>query len=168
MKVLDLQCPLGHRFEGWFASADDFESQLSRKLVECPVCATTEVSRVPSAPRLNLSGATRTRDDVAQRRDAPSEAAGEGKGGAVADRSTASDRAREFEAMALRMLREVVGKAENVGDRFAEEARRIHYNEAPARSIRGVTTPEDARALVDEGIEVMAVPGACVPKESLQ
>lgn len=70
--------------------------------------------------------------------------------------------------MAMRMLREVVGKAENVGERFAEEARRIHYNEAPARSIRGVTTPEDARALVDEGIDVMALPGACVPKESLQ
>ena len=58
MKVLDLQCPHGHRFEGWFASADEFEAQLSRKLVECPVCGTTEVNRLPSAPRLNLSGAT--------------------------------------------------------------------------------------------------------------
>jgi hypothetical protein len=60
MKVLDLQCPHGHRFEGWFASAEEFESQLSRKLVECPVCSATEVSRLPSAPRLNLSGATAT------------------------------------------------------------------------------------------------------------
>src|SRR5260370_911076 len=58
MKVLDLQCPHGHRFEGWFASADDFESQQSRKLVECPICGANEVSRLPSAPRLNLSGAT--------------------------------------------------------------------------------------------------------------
>lgn len=113
---------------------------------------------MPSAPRLNLSGATRARQD-----DAP--AAREGKGSAA---PAAPEHAREFEAMALRMLREVVGKAENVGDRFAEEARRIHYNEAPARSIRGVTTPEDARALVDEGIDVMALPSACVPKESLQ
>ena len=169
MKVLDLQCPLGHRFEGWFASADDFESQLSRKLIECPICSATEVSRMPSAPRLNLSGATRTRQGEAQPDDVQRAQAdeGSGKSGGVGG-APAGQHAREFEAMALRMLREVVGKAENVGDRFAEEARRIHYNEAPARSIRGVTTPEDARALVDEGIEVMALPGVCVPKESLQ
>ncbi|MGG1944373.1 DUF1178 family protein [Trinickia sp. NRRL B-1857] len=160
MKVLDLQCPHGHRFEGWFASDDDFESQLSRKLIECPICAATEVSRMPSAPRLNLSGATRARHDEGQNTSV--------QGGAAVDRPAGADRAREFEAMAMKMLREVVGKAENVGDRFAEEARRIHYNEAPARSIRGVTTPEDARALVDEGIDVMALPSACVPKESLQ
>ena len=116
---------------------------------------------MPSAPRLNLSGATRPRQN-----DAP--AAREGKGSAAPAAPAAPEHARELEAMALRMLREVVGKAENVGDRFAEEARRIHYNEAPARSIRGVTTPEDARALVDEGIDVMALPSACVPKESLQ
>jgi hypothetical protein len=127
MKVLDLQCPHGHRFEGWFASAEDFESQLSRKLVECPICGATEVSRLPSAPRLNLSG-----------------------------------------ARVMRALREVLEKTENVGDRFAEEARRIHYNEAPARSIRGVTTPEDAKALVEEGIEVMSLPIPAALKEPLQ
>ena len=123
---------------------------------------------MPSAPRLNLSGATRAREAVAQPRDMQAAPTGGANSGEAAERAAGSDRAREFEAMALRMLREVVGKAENVGDRFAEEARRIHYNEAPARSIRGMTTPEDARALVDEGIDVMAVPSACVPKESLQ
>ncbi len=124
---------------------------------------------MPSAPRLNLSGATRTRQGDAQAHDKEGAVEGEGKGGgSAAERTAGAERAREFEAMAMRMLREVVGNAENVGDRFAEEARRIHYNEAPARSIRGVTTPEDARALVDEGIDVMAVPSACVPKESLQ
>ena len=159
MKVLDLQCSHGHRFEGWFASADDFESQLSRKLVECPMCAATEVSRIPSAPRLNLSGATAAQDDAARRvpRDE-----GEARGGAV------QQRVREIEAQAMRALREVLGKTENVGERFAEEARRIHYNEAPARNIRGVATPEDARSLVEEGIEVLPVPGAWVPKETLQ
>ena len=142
MKVLDLQCPHGHRFEGWFASADDFESQLSRKLVECPMCAATEVSRVPSAPRLNLSGAS----DVQQ----------------------AAAGLQDLQAHAMRALREVLAKTENVGERFAEEARRIHYQEAPARSIRGVTTPEDAKALIDEGIEVvpLSIPNAL--KESLQ
>lgn len=121
---------------------------------------------MPSAPRLNLSGATKAGRDSEQPRE--SQRTGEGNAQPAPADSSATERAKEFEAMALRMLREVVGKAENVGDRFAEEARRMHYNEAPARSIRGVTTPEDARALVEEGIEVMALPGVCVPKESLQ
>ena len=159
MKVLDLQCPHGHRFEGWFASVDDFESQLSRKLVECPICAATEVSRLPSAPRLNLSGATSAPNDAARRASA---AQGQASGAAVPERM------REMEAQAMRALREVIGKTENVGERFAEEARRIHYNEAPARSIRGVATPEDARSLVEEGIDVLPLPGAWVPKETLQ
>ncbi|ABN82295.1 hypothetical protein BH02_3275 [Burkholderia pseudomallei] len=140
MKVLDLQCPHGHRFEGWFASADEFEAQLSRKLVECPVCGATEVSRMPSAPRLNLLGATQ-----AQPADP-----------------------RALQAQAMRALRDVLAKTENVGERFAEEARRIHYNEAPARSIRGVTTPEDARALAEEGIDVMPLPVPAALKEPLQ
>jgi hypothetical protein len=140
MKVLDLQCPHGHRFEGWFASADEFEAQLSRKLVECPVCGATEVSRMPSAPRLNLSGASRP---------APADP-------------------RALQAQVMRALREVLDKTENVGERFAEEARRIHYNEAPVRSIRGVTTPEDAQALVEEGIDVMPLPVPAALKEPLQ
>jgi hypothetical protein len=131
MKVLDLQCPHDHRFEGWFASADDFE---------CPICGATEVSRLPSAPRLNLSGAG----------------------------ATQSARVDQQQARVMRALREVLEKTENVGDRFAEEARRIHYNEAPARGIRGVTTPEDAKALVEEGIDVMPLPLPAVLKEPLQ
>ncbi|WP_186136446.1 DUF1178 family protein [Burkholderia gladioli] len=142
MKVLDLQCTHGHRFEGWFASSDDFESQLSRKLAECPVCGATEISRMPSAPRLNLSGATK-------------------------EKAPATD-PRQMQAQLMRALREVLDKTENVGERFAEEARRIHYNEAPARNIRGVTSAEDARALVEEGIDVMPLPVPAALKEPLQ
>jgi len=141
MKVLDLQCPDGHRFEGWFASAEEFESQLSRKLVECPVCGTTEVNRLPSAPRLNLSGAGET---------------------------PAPQRTAQWQAHVMRAIREVLEKTENVGDRFVEEARRIHYNEAPARSIRGVASVEDAQALVEEGIDVMPLPVPAALKEPLQ
>jgi hypothetical protein len=144
MKVLDLQCPDGHRFEGWFASADDFESQQSRKLVECPMCGAKEVSRLPSAPRLNLSGATEASSRPAQ------------------------DEASQWQAAAMRALREVLEKTENVGDRFAEEARRIHYKEAPSRNIRGVTSAEDAQALVEEGIDVMPLPVPAALKGSLQ
>ncbi|WP_322059650.1 DUF1178 family protein [Paraburkholderia sp. J63] len=152
MKVLDLQCPDGHRFEGWFASADDFESQLSRKLVECPMCSATNVSRVPSAPRLNLSGASA----------APSAA------GQASQAGQAAHVAAQWQAHAMRVMREVLEKTENVGDRFAEEARRIHYNEAPARNIRGVASAEDAQALVEEGIDVMPLPVPAALKDPLQ
>src|SRR5579875_2873492 len=125
MKVLDLKCSHEHRFEGWFASTEEFESQLVRKLVACPVCSTTDVSRMPSAPRLNLSSA---RGEAAVKAEAPK----------------ASPDSAPMQARALQFMRELIEKTENVGERFAEEARRIHYNEAPARNIRGVTTPEDA------------------------
>ncbi|HTR05679.1 MAG TPA: DUF1178 family protein [Paraburkholderia sp.] len=144
MKVLDLQCPDGHRFEGWFASVDDFESQLSRKLVECPMCGATSVSRLPSAPRLNLSGASET------------------------PHASPREQATQWQAHAMRVMREVLEKTENVGDRFAEEARRIHYNEAPSRSIRGVASAEDAQALVEEGIDVMPLPVPAALKGPLQ
>jgi hypothetical protein len=150
MKVLDLKCSHEHRFEGWFASADEFESQLARNLVACPVCSTTEVSRMPSAPRLNLSSVR-----------------GADAGSPAAPAAAAPD-ANAIQARALQFLREVLEKTENVGDRFAEEARRIHYNEAPARSIRGVTTPEDAHALIEEGIDVMPLPVPAALKEPLQ
>ncbi|WP_244846696.1 DUF1178 family protein [Caballeronia sp. SL2Y3] len=149
MKVLDLKCSHEHRFEGWFASTEEFESQLGRKLVACPVCSTTDVSRMPSAPRLNLSSA---RGEAEVQPQAPK----------------ASPDAAAMQARALQFMRELIEKTENVGERFAEEARRIHYNEAPARNIRGVTTPEDAHALLEEGIEVMPLPVPAALKEPLQ
>lgn len=141
MKVLDLQCPDGHRFEGWFASADEYESQLSRQLVACPVCGATDVNRLPSAPRLNLSGAG----------EAPAQ----------------PDPAQQ-QALVMRAIRELLEKTENVGERFAEEARRIHYKEAPARNIRGVASAEDVGALVEEGIDVMPLPVPAALKGPLQ
>ncbi|SAK78949.1 hypothetical protein AWB80_04831 [Caballeronia pedi] len=149
MKVLDLKCSHEHRFEGWFASTEEFESQLSRKLVACPVCSATEVSRMPSAPRLNLSSAR-------------------GEAAPQAAQAEVAPEAAALQARALQFMRELIGKTENVGERFAEEARRIHYNEAPARNIRGVTTPEDAHALLEEGIDVMPLPVPDALKEPLQ
>jgi hypothetical protein len=149
MKVLDLKCSHEHRFEGWFASTEEFESQLSRKLVACPVCSSTEVSRMPSAPRLNLSS---TRGETAPQ----------------APQAQAAPEAAALQARALHFMRELIAKTENVGERFAEEARRIHYNEAPARSIRGVTTPEETHALLEEGIDVMPLPVPDALKEPLQ
>ncbi len=153
MKVLDLKCLHEHRFEGWFASVEEFESQLSRKLVACPVCSATDVSRMPSAPRLNL---TSSRGDVQVQ-----------QAKAATEEQPQPD-AQALQARVLQFMRELIEKTENVGENFAEEARRIHYNEAPARSIRGVTTPEDAHTLLEEGIEVMPLPVPAALKEPLQ
>ncbi|CAM3095008.1 DUF1178 family protein [Cupriavidus taiwanensis] len=133
MKVLDLRCAHDHRFEGWFASEEEAQSQISRDLVQCPVCGDHAVTRLPSAPRLNLSGAT-TREGKtrpAQPAAAPV----------------------TLQALYMKAVKQVLAQTEDVGDRFAEEARRMHYDEAPERGIRGSASPEEVQALAEEGIE---------------
>ncbi|WP_423193078.1 DUF1178 family protein [Cupriavidus sp. H18C2] len=148
MKVLDLRCAQDHRFEGWFASAEDAQSQMSRNLVQCPVCGDHAVSRLPSAPRLNLSGATA--------RPAPMQARAE-PGNAEAQQLM-----QALQARYLKAVRQVLAQTEDVGERFVEEARRMHYEEAPERGIRGSATPEDVQALAEEGIDTfpLIVPDA--------
>lgn len=135
MKVLNLRCALDHRFEGWFASDDDFRTQGERGLVACPLCDDKTISRLPSAPRLNMS---RQRDE----------------GTPLPAAEIAQARAQ---GQWLRAVREMIRTTEDVGDRFPEEARRIHYGEAQERGIRGQATPADAHALREEGIEVVSV-----------
>lgn len=142
MKVLDLRCAHDHRFEGWFASEEEAQSQISRDLVQCPVCGDHAVTRLPSAPRLNLSGAT-TREGKtrpAQPAAAPV----------------------TLQALYMKAVKQVLAQTEDVGDRFAEEARRMHYDEAPERGIRGSASPEEVQALAEEGIETfpLVVPDA--------
>ncbi|WP_418119958.1 DUF1178 family protein [Variovorax sp. 350MFTsu5.1] len=153
MKVLDLRCTHGHGFEGWFASSEDFETQLASGLVECPVCGDTAIVKLLSAPRLNLGNAR-----------APKEAA------AVAPVAAASNAPADPspEARWMRAVREVLAKTEDVGERFADEARKMHYGETPERGIRGQATPEQTEALLDEGIPVMALPIPAALKETLQ
>ncbi len=150
MKVLDLQCLQGHTFEGWFGSEDDFQSQLGRGLVQCPVCGAGEVSKKLSAPRLNL-GATPPREVPAQAEPATQGTAPRDAAGAVALPAP-------MQRALLEAMRKVVEITEDVGTGFAEEARRIHYGEVPERGIRGQATPEQAAALREEGIEVMSLP----------
>lgn len=144
MKVLNLQCRHAHGFEGWFASEEDFQSQLQRGLVECPVCGDTVVHKLPSAPRLNLSGA----------REAPAQAVAPAEGTVAAGVPASA----ELQALWMQAVQHVLKHTEDVGERFAEEARRIHYGEADARGIRGQATREDTLALIEEGVEVMALP----------
>jgi len=138
LKVFDLQCDRGHVFEGWFGSHDDYDAQRARGLVACPVCDSHEIVKRLSAPHLNVAHL-----------HAPQPAAA---GGPLATATAV------LQAQIMRQVREMLRKAENVGPRFAEEARRIHEGEADDRPIRGVATPEERAALADDGIEVMAVP----------
>jgi hypothetical protein len=137
MKVLNLRCNNGHGFEGWFASDDAYMDQNERGLVECPLCADRRVSRLPSAPRLNLSG---------PRQDAAPE---------VADQVVSGV---SMQAQWLKAVRHLIDNTEDVGERFATEARRIHYGEIEARGIRGQASADDRQALREEGIEVMSMP----------
>jgi hypothetical protein len=147
MKVLDLRCAAGHGFEGWFASEDDYDSQRERGLLDCPVCGNADVARLPSAPRLNLSGAREPASAPATAAaDAPARSADTALHGGGAVR-------RFVEAVA-----ELLNSTEDVGTRFAEEARRIHYGESQAKGIRGQATVEEREALADEGIEVFTLP----------
>jgi hypothetical protein len=138
MKVLDLRCGNGHGFEGWFASDDDFQDQNGRGLIECPLCGDRVVARLPSAPRLNLSGA----------REAPP----------AAPTETAAAGLPDMQALWLQAVQHVLRHTEDVGERFPEEARRIHYGEIAHRGIRGRASAEEREALAEEGIEVLPLP----------
>lgn len=154
MKVFDLACERGHGFEGWFASDDDHRSQLERGLLTCPLCGSAQVSRRPSAPRLNLQTA---RGDVvrAQGPESPP-VPHEGPGSSVAPQ--VAERLQALQVAYVEAVRQVLAHTEDVGSEFAQEARRIHYGEAPSRGIRGQTSSEDLEALRDEGVEVLSLP----------
>lgn len=149
MKVFNLRCALGHGFEGWFASDDDHRSQVERGLLSCPLCGDQQVTRLPSAPRLNLSGVGR---DLA---------ADSGTDPVPAPASDVADPAQQLQALWLQTVQHVLANTEDVGERFPEEARRMHHGEIEARGIRGQATAEQREELRDEGIEVHALP---VPK----
>ena len=142
MIVFDLLCGNGHRFEGWFGSAEDFASQRDRSLLCCPSCGSGEVSRVPSATRANL-GAPQPKA-AAQPTKMPEM---EGK-----------DPFAIAQMLYSRMLDDLLTKSEDVGKAFPAEARKIFYNESPARAIRGQATSEEHEELVDEGIPVARLP----------
>lgn len=148
MKVLDLQCGGLHVFEGWFASEDDFTSQLARGLVSCPMCADTRVSKKLSAPRLNL-GHGRAPDAPAQD-------------------VLATNPETEVQLAWMALARRVLANTDDVGTRFAEEARRIHYGETPQRGIRGKASAAETESLLDEGIAVMQLPLPDALKGQLQ
>lgn len=140
-----LLCDSGHGFEAWFGGNDDFDDQARRGLVECPVCASTAVAKALMAPALAPGVKGRGEN---------------GEGASAAPPAAPPDpHAVAREAM-RRLAARVRETTVDVGNRFPEEARRIHYGEAEERGIRGRATPSEARALVEEGIGIAPVPVA--------
>ena len=168
MKVLDLKCAHQHVFEGWFASEDDFQSQLTRDLVQCPLCGDAAISKQLSAPRLNLGAAPRPSPALASAPAAADAGASGGAkpasgqlvpaGAAPAPSAQALQDLQAVQADWLKMARHVMANTEDVGSHFAEVARQMHYGETEERSIRGQTSREEAVALLEEGISVMPLP----------
>jgi hypothetical protein len=139
MIVFNLTCSNDHRFEGWFASAADFERQQHATLLNCPLCGSTEVNKGLHAPYVN----TGTAAVPAQRpRDVQDTAA----------------QYINIGAEVTKFIEHLIANTEDVGNEFAEEARKIHYQEAPERKIRGNASSEEVEELREEGIEVVAVP----------
>jgi hypothetical protein len=131
MIVFDLQCgPRGHVFEAWFASSGDYETQLGRGLVSCPLCGSTELRKAVMAPRV----------------------------GTGSDAKTGESEAKALLAALAAVQKKLLQGSEHVGDRFADEARAIHLGEAEPRSIHGRATREDRLSLADEGIAILPLP----------
>ncbi|CZT36211.1 DUF1178 family protein [Rhizobium sp. 9140] len=130
-----LTCDKGHGFEGWFGSSADFEAQSESGLVTCPVCGTASVSRALMAPALSTG----------RRKEK--------------QRGLMMDQAQQAAISKIReMVSNIRANAEDVGEKFPEEARKIHYGEADARGLIGRATVEEARALIEEGIDVAPLP----------
>lgn len=139
MIVFDLGCANHHRFEGWFASGEDYERQVGDRLVVCPLCGNADIERVPHASHIRTAG-----KEVPPHADSAS--------------VTPPQYANVGSDVLTKVIEHIVSNTEDVGAAFPEEARKIHYRETPERRIRGTASRAEVDALRDEGIEVVALP----------
>ena len=168
MKVLDLLCSSDHGFEGWFGSEDDFQSQQARGLVQCPLCGSAQIRKALSAPRLNLRSANVAPEPHRQESAAMGGVSQPDARPAAEGSLALPPTAHGMQAAWLRMARQVMAQTEDVGERFAVEARRIHQGEAEERGIRGQATVREAAELLEEGIVVLPLVLPQAAKETLQ
>ena len=146
MIVYDLECEHNHRFEGWFGSAEDFEGQRKRKVLSCPICSSAKVVRRPSAAYVNTGAVDRrARPQPAPETPAPMA-------------NAPQQYVNIAPEIVAKVIEHIVKNTEDVGNKFPEEARKIHYNEAPERQIRGHASPKEVEALREEGIDVVPLP----------
>ena len=136
----DLICDNGHEFDGWFSDSEAFEKQVKRRLVTCTHCGSEDVTKQIMAPGIPTKSNRKT--EASQKMLA----------------GTVDPRTQKLMQMMREVRKNVEENAEYVGDRFADEARKIHYEESEKRGIYGEAKPEDAKALIEEGIEVHPLP----------
>jgi hypothetical protein len=151
-----LRCERDHTFESWFQDSGAYDSQVRRKLVSCPVCSSIKIEKAIMAPRIvGKKGRARAEPAAAPTPAAPTETPS-----TPAPASTPLMMAQERELRAkLKQLRDhIVNNADNVGNSFPNEARKMHYGEIEHRPIYGEASPEEARSLIDEGVEVSPLP----------
>jgi hypothetical protein len=154
MILFALRCAADHQFEGWFRDNAAFERQNRRGLIACPDCGSNAVEKAPMAPRLGRS----TKGDAGESREPRAgEAAATPQPVAPSPENTPPSPQQLRRALQV-LRRHVEQNCENVGLRFAEEARRIHKGDAQARGIYGEATRSEAKALVDDGIEIASIP----------
>jgi hypothetical protein len=146
-----LACEQAHAFESWFPSSEAYESQVKRGFVTCPICHSAKIEKQIMAPSIGR----RDRGEAAA--PPPSLPAAEPRPGSQ-PMALLSDKEREVRAMFKALREHVMQNAEHVGEKFADEARKMHYGEAEQRSIYGQANRDEARALLEEGIEVMPLP----------
>ncbi|MGX9426713.1 MULTISPECIES: DUF1178 family protein [Bradyrhizobium] len=145
----NLRCERGHAFESWFQNSSAYDSQVRRKLVACPTCGSSKVEKAIMAPQIVGKKGRETAAPAPAEQAAPAPA-----------ESTPLMMAQERELRAkLKELRDhIVKNADNVGDRFPNEARKMHYGDIEHRPIYGEASPEEARSLIEEGVEVSPLP----------
>jgi hypothetical protein len=145
----NLRCERGHAFESWFQSSQAYETQEKRKLVNCPSCGSAKVERAIMAPQIVSK---KSRDRAAPAPAAATEAT------TPASTSLMMAQERELRAKLKELRDHIVKNADNVGERFPNEARKMHYGDIEHRPIYGEASPEEARSLIDEGVEVSPLP----------
>jgi len=153
MIVYDLSCHDGHRFEGWFGSSAEFENQRARGLLACPACGTSEVSKAPMAPAVPAKG--NRRQEVLPPETRP-----------MANTPMSPAMHKALAALA-RAQAEALKNSTWVGDRFAEETRKMHYGEREEAPIHGQASLAEARALIDEGVPIAPLPLPVAPPDKL-
>ena len=141
-----LICDQHHTFEGWFSNSGDFDAQKKRKLVSCPICNSLKVEKTLMAPQVST---TKARDKNLT--PTPDHSL-------TATNSPTSAQYQQAIAEIRKMRDHVQANSENVGNKFPEEARKIHYGEADKRGIYGQASPNDVKELVEEGVEIMPFP----------
>ena len=149
----NLRCKKGHAFESWFQSSSAYEVQEKRQLVSCPVCGSTSVERAIMAPQI----VSKKGRESAPSEPAPTPAPAT-EVTAPAPTPLLMAQERELRAKLKELRDHIVKNADNVGERFPAEARKMHYGDIEHRPIVGDASPDEARALIDEGVEVMPLP----------